>query len=68
MRHAYEIFENAINHARNDAEEAHAEEMRHREADLMDALKECKSKGVSEYALKILVFETGARWKPQGDQ
>lgn len=64
MRQAYELFENAINRARDESEEAHAEDQRHRERDIIDALNEAQAKGVSLFALKTLAFETGARGKP----
>ena len=64
MRHAMELFEPAF----QDHEEAHAETMRHRELDVIEALDECKAKGVSIEALRTLVYETGVRWTPKDEE
>lgn len=42
-----------------------AEADRWRELDIIEALNECKTKGVSVDALQTLARETGARWKPE---
>lgn len=65
MRHALELFTPAFDEAAEDHAEAQAEEQRHRELDIIDALKECKAKGVSAEALRTLCFETGVRWNPK---
>lgn len=65
MRSAMELFAPVFDDERDAAAEAHAEDQRHRELDIIDALKECKAKGVSADAIRTLCFETGVRWNPK---
>lgn len=65
MRHAYELFKPVFDEERDSAMEAHAEDQRHREMNLEEALDECHAKGVSKESLQTLLFETGSRWTPK---